>query len=334
MLLPLLLCLASLVSGQTDLAISPVRLLEIPDKPIRDIAVAPDGSIFTFDYTEYRIKKFDRDGKFLLEFGGPGTGEGQFTHLTGIGACGGKLLAVDSVGLLTFDLNGRFLGKTAFPEEVTPNYSRVFEDGRYVGELIVAPELKAVVALRSPQGRELDRLASHDLKEFFPELKAGEEFYLSDEYARNYFYALSPDGGIVWAASDAARVFLYKDGKSQPVISESLTPVPLPEADRAKLLSRKEKAKPPFFAYVPDRFPLVRHLAVGPDGDIWICVRSVEKTGFLRYAKEGKAKGLSPVASDFDMGRAVVRIFGNRMYFISGKVLYAADLPVTEPQSL
>ncbi len=321
-----LLCLAFLASGLDDTALTPVRILETPDKPIRDIAVSADGSIFTFDYSEYRIKKFDPAGKFLLEFGGPGTGEGQFTHLTGIGAFGGKLLAVDSLGLLTFDLNGRFLGKTAFPEEVTPNYSRVFEDGRYVGELIVAPELKAVVSLRSPQGHELDRLASHDLKEFFPELKAGEEFYLSDEYARNYFYALGPGGDVFWAASDAVRIFRYEDSKSDAVASETLTPVPLPEADRARLLSRKEKAKPPFFAYVPDRFPLVCHLAVGLEGDLWMYVQSVEKTGFLRYTKEGKAKGFYPVKAEFDATRTVVRIFGNRMYFISGKTLYAADL--------
>ena len=326
MLLQALLCLTFLASGPADSTLNPVRILETPDKPIRDMTVSPDGSIYTFDYAEYRIRKFDSTGRFLLEFGGPGTGEGQFTHLTGIGAFDGKLLAVDSVGLLTFDLNGRFLGKTVFPEEVTLNYSRVFEDGSYVGEWIVAPELKAVVSLRSPQGRELERLASHDLKEFFPELKTGEEFYLSDEYARNYFYAFGPGGGVFWAASDAARIFLYKGSKSQPVVSEGLTPVPLPEADRAKLSSRKEKAKPPFFAYVPDRFPLIRHLAVGPDGDLWIFVQSQEKTGFLRYTNDGKPKGFVQVKADFDIARAVVRIFGNRMYFISGKELYAAEL--------
>jgi hypothetical protein len=71
---------------------------------------------------------------------------------------------------------------------------------------------------------------------------------------------------------------------------------------------------------------MVRHFAVGPDGDLWIFVQSVEKSGFLRYAKDGKAKGFFPVKADFDIGRAVVRIFGNRMYFISGRTLYAADL--------
>jgi len=317
--------LLAAAAGQT--AIAPVRLLETPDKPIRDIAVAPDGSIFTFDYEEYKVKKFDRNGRFLLEFGGTGTGPGQFTHLTGIRAFGDKLLAVDSVGLLTFGLDGRFLNKTAFPEEITPNHSLALEDGRYVGFQIVAAELKAVLTLRSPQGRELDRLASHDLKEFFPELKAGEEFYLSDEYARDYLYALSPDGDVLWAASDAVRVHLYSGGRSRVIVAENLTPVPFPEDERAKLARRKASAKPPFFVYVPDRYPLLRHLAVGPDGDIWVFVQSRERTGFMRFTKDGLPKGFATVQADFDVARSVVRVLGGRMFFISGKTLYAADLP-------
>jgi DUF1680 family protein len=312
-------------AGET--VIAPVRVLETPDQPIRDLAVAPDGSIFTFDYREYKVKKFDKEGRFLLEFGGTGTGAGEFTHLTGIRAFRDKLLAVDSVGLLTFGLDGRFLDKTAFPEEITPNYSLALEDGRYVGSQIVAAELKAVLTLRSAQGRELDRLASHDLKEFFPELKTGEEFFLSDEYARDYLYALSPDEDILWAASDAVRVHLYSGGKSRVIVAEDLTPVPFPEDERAKLARRKANAKPPFFAYVPDHYPLLRHLAVGPDGDIWVFAQSRERTGFLRFAKDGNPKGFATVQADFDVARSVVRVLGGRMFFISGKTLYAADLP-------
>lgn len=312
-------------SGQTGLA--PVRILETPGKPIRDIAVAPDGSIFTFDYDEYKIKKFDRNGRFLLEFGGSGTGAGQFTHLTGLRALEGKLLAVDSVGLLTFDLDGHFLNKSAFPEEVIPNFSKAFEDGRYVGFQIVASELKAVLTLRSPQGRELDRLASHDLKEFFPELTAGQDFFLSDENTREYLYAVNPDGDVLWAASDAVRVHLYRGGKSRPVVTEALTPIPFPEAERVKLMRRKAAIKPPLFLYVPKVYSVLRHLAAGPDGDIWVFVQSQEKTGFLRYAKDGKPKGFATVTADFDVAGAVVRILGGRMFFISGRTLYAADLP-------
>jgi hypothetical protein len=321
-----ILCLGLAASAGADMVLAPKLLLETPDKPIRDITVASDGSIFMFDYAEYRIKKFDRTGRFLLEFGGTGREDGRFTHLTGLRAVGDRLLAVDSVGLSTFDLNGRFLSKTVFAEEVTPNFSAALNDGRYIGFQIVAPELKAVITLRSPQGRELDRLASHDLKEFFPELKTGEDFFLSDEYARNYLYALDSENNVLWASTDAFRIFRYRDGKSQMVLAEALTPLPLPENERAKLLERKAKIKPPLFFYVPTHLPLLRHLAVDAGGDLWLYIQSPEKSGFWRYSKDGKVKGPAAFSGGFDVTKAQVRIFGDRMFFIIGKMLYVADL--------
>jgi hypothetical protein len=322
--LTVLLVIASPAAQTT---ITPKLLLETADRPIRDVTVAPDGSIFTFDYREYRIKKFDRNGRFITEFGGTGKEEGRFTHLTGLAAFEGRLLAVDSIGISTFELNGAFVARTQFPEEITPDLSMAFEDGRYVGTLIVASELLAVLTLRSPQGRELDRLASYDLRDYFPELTKGEDFFLSNEYARHYLYALDSDGSILWAPSDASCVYRYRDGKSRLAASADLTPMPLPETVIADLQKKKDALKPPLHLFVPAHYPLIRHLAVGPDGDVWAFVQSREKTGFLRFSKDGKEKGFALLASDFDPGRAVVRVYAGRMYFVVGRSLYAADLP-------
>lgn len=333
--LPMLLCLGFLsAAGEAadqaedkDTVLVPRRILETPDKGIRDIAVAPDGSIFTFDYSEYKIRKHDRNGRFLLEFGGTGSGDGQFTHLTGIRALRDRLIAVDSVGLLTFDLDGRFLGKQAFAEKITPNFVAPYEDGRYIGFQILASELKAVLTLRSPRGEELDRLGSHDLKEFFPDLKAGEVFYLSDDYARIYLYAWGQNGDVYWAASDALRIYRYRDGKSKVIFSEDSAAIPFPETERAGLQEKKAKINPPLYLFVPEVYPLLWHLAVGAGGDLWIYANSRERTGFLRLSGDGVPKGFFSVSADFDVTKATVRIHGGRMYFILDRVLYAADLP-------
>lgn len=318
-------CAAPPAAKQEPLA--PKLVMETPDTAIRDIAVAEDGSIFTFDYRDYKIRKYEPDGRFLLEFGGAGTGDGRFSHLTGLRVSADRLLAVDSVGLLTFDLDGRFLGKQAFVEDITPDFSVAFGDGRYIGYQINAAELKAVLTYRSPQGKELDRLASHDLREFFPDLKAGEDFFLSDQYARNYLYDIGPDESVCWAASDALRIFRYRGGKSEVVYSEPAEAVPFPQAEKAALLKKKAGAKPPFHAYVPDVLPVLQHLAVEPGGDLWIYVQSRRRTGFLRLSTDGKVKGLVSLAADFNVRSVRVRVFGRRMYFISGRSLYAADLP-------
>ena len=45
------------------------------------IAFLPDGSFYISDgYTNRRVAKFDKDGRFLFEFGGVGTGPGQFAE--------------------------------------------------------------------------------------------------------------------------------------------------------------------------------------------------------------------------------------------------------------
>ena len=99
------------------------------------------------------------------------------------------------------------------------------------------------------------------------------------------------------------------------------------------MLEKKAKIKPPLFMYVPDYYQLVYHLLVGPEGDIWIYLKSQEKTGFLRYSENGSLKGFYTVDADFDITEAdqIVRIHKNRMYFlVKGRKalkVYAADLP-------
>ncbi len=81
-------------------------------------------------------------------------------------------------------------------------------------------------------------------------------------------------------------------------------------------MDRQSRIKPPLFTYVPDNYQIVHHLLCGPDGDVWVYVKSRERTGFLRYSKQGKLEGLYEVDAEFDMMKAMVRIFNNIMYFV------------------
>ena len=77
------------------------------------VAVDKQGNVYVDDTANARIQKFDSTGKFLLKWGSPGEGAGQFGHIVGI--------AVDSQGnvyvaedqphsrVQKFDGNGQFL---------------------------------------------------------------------------------------------------------------------------------------------------------------------------------------------------------------------------------
>ncbi len=299
----------------------------------RDIAFDSADSFYLFDYFDNTIKKYNSNGEHLMTFGGKGQGEGEFTHLTGIRNVGDRLLAVDSVGLLSFNRDGHFLSKNSFAEEVLTEYPAIFYEGDYVGQQIHASELKIILTFRSSSGEEYDRIAFYDIREFFPEIEEGEDFFLSNEHARSYRYALNQNEDIFWTASDDFKIYRYHEGKSVVVISEEYSPIPYPAENKEAMLEKKAKIKPPLFLYVPDFYQLIFHLLVGPEGDIWIYLKSMEKTGFLRYSAQGSLKGFYTVDAEFDVTEAdlIVRIHKNRMYFlVKGRKslkIYAADLP-------
>ncbi|NQV20044.1 MAG: hypothetical protein HQ511_01365 [Rhodospirillales bacterium] len=107
------------------------------DRPT-DVAVAGDGSFYVADgYGNARVVKFSPDGDYLFEWGGRGTGPGQFDvpHGIAISAAGddeGKLYVADrgNARVQVFDLKGQFIKQISGPEIGRPWAVDVAEDGR------------------------------------------------------------------------------------------------------------------------------------------------------------------------------------------------------------
>ena len=296
-------------TAETSAGISPA---------VRDLTVDSEGNVYVFDYAEYKIKKFDANGRLLCEFGGQGESPGQFTHLTGIKTVGNRILALDAAAINFFSTEGDFLERRPFPQKVLTNFPALFDNGRYVGFQIVAEELKAVLTVRSARGQEENRLAFHDIREFFPDVEPGEDFFLNDTHTRIYLYAVDRNQSIIWAASDALKIYRYRHGSSELIVREKLSRVPFPEEDRQVLEARKSRLPPSLFLYVPESYQLIYHLLTGNDGDIWVYVKSVERSGFVHYSATGDFLGYHPIQADFDLTApdTVVRIFNERFYFL------------------
>lgn len=77
------------------------------------IAFLPDGSFYVADgYVNARIVKFDKDGKYISEFGSKGSGPGQFDLVHSIAIDSqGRIYAADrrNQRIQVFDANGKFL---------------------------------------------------------------------------------------------------------------------------------------------------------------------------------------------------------------------------------
>jgi DNA-binding beta-propeller fold protein YncE len=88
-----------------------------------DIAWLPDGTFFITDgYDNARVMKFDKDGRFLLEWGSKGTGPGQFNLVHGLTIGPNREVYVvdrDNKRIQIFDVNGKFLRQWPVNERPT-----------------------------------------------------------------------------------------------------------------------------------------------------------------------------------------------------------------------
>jgi DNA-binding beta-propeller fold protein YncE len=81
---------------------------------IEDIALDWDGNVYVTDPFNYRIQKFDPEGKFLMQIGGESSeeGKGNFYNPKGITVDPeGNIFVVDDFFLQKFDAEGNFLAQ-------------------------------------------------------------------------------------------------------------------------------------------------------------------------------------------------------------------------------
>jgi len=69
------------------------------------------GNLYVLDSKDHVVKKFDRDGRYLLQFGRHGQGPGEFQYPMMVGVAGRDRLVVQSMdsAFQVFDFDGRFV---------------------------------------------------------------------------------------------------------------------------------------------------------------------------------------------------------------------------------
>lgn len=138
------------------------------DRPT-DVAVRPDGSFYVSDgYRNTRIARFSAEGKFVYQWGRPGTGPGEFDTPHAI--------ALDEVGQVyvadrqndrvqVFDGKGQFIKQFKDPQIGRP-YSVTLLSGGYAviadgGEQPETGPDRSGVSITNGQGRVLQRIGRY-----------------------------------------------------------------------------------------------------------------------------------------------------------------------------
>jgi DNA-binding beta-propeller fold protein YncE len=138
-----------------------------------DIAVLADGSFYVSDgYRNTRVVKFSADGRFLFQWGRPGTGPGAFStpHAIVVDPAGHIYVADrQNDRVQVFDAAGSFLREMKSPDIGRPYGLALLSQGRLVvadgGEQPKAGPDRSGVAILDPTGdlvQRIGRYGNHD----------------------------------------------------------------------------------------------------------------------------------------------------------------------------
>lgn len=165
----------------------------IPDEGI--VAVDSEDNVYVGDNDNYRIEKFDSNGKYLTQWGTRGTGDGQFTEIADIAIDDQNNVYVSDYQndtIQKFDSNGRFILEWGSPG---------FEEGKFNGAgSIVFDSQENVLVAEVETGR---------LQKFDNNGKFLSKYYLptvADKPIIPYAIALDRQGNIYISDSPAHRI--------------------------------------------------------------------------------------------------------------------------------
>lgn len=133
------------------------------------VAVLPDGSFYVADgYLNTRVAKFSSGGKFLFQWGHPGSGPGEFNtpHAIAVDKAGRVYVADrENDRVQIFSGDGRFIRQIRSREIGRPYGLALLPDGRMViadgGEQPDAGPDRSGLSILTPDGRVLQRLGRY-----------------------------------------------------------------------------------------------------------------------------------------------------------------------------
>lgn len=252
-----------------------------------DIVEDGAGNIYIADAGQYRIQKFNRDGKFLATFGRKGQGPGEFSTL--------RSLSIDSTDRLhalddsqrriqIFRTDGSVM-ETLRLLRVTMDYLRCLDEGSYLAhEQIPGPrpvEQKTLLKiLNSKETILADFCAARDFGE-----------PVTNQIGNSAWRAVGPDGTILVSFIYQNRIEKYsQDGKLVWTADRPL-------GFETKVLEKgKYEATETMSRYSgPKMNSCSRGIAADAAGRIWVVThrRQIKPEEVIRISQSGSAAGVT-----------------------------------------
>lgn len=202
------------------------------------------GNIYVTDWDRKQIRKYDRQGKYLLTMGQKGQGPGEFANISVARFDqAGNIYALDfaSRKIVFFDLNGKFLNQRQINEQFAD--LQWTPAGTYVGiqsklsEIAGIPQFVRKYGIFDDQFKAIVEFYSAAIPPPPPPLPNPNPRALAEDLSKSIFqpdpfYAMGSDGQIFYGYSDKYVIHVYSpEGAKLRTISRDCEPLKIEKKD-------------------------------------------------------------------------------------------------------
>ncbi len=268
----------------------------------RDNSVlAGNGHIYLLDMQAAKIRRLDAEGKQVSAFSQKGQGPGELTQPVALVLQGDYLYVADlGRGMVRFDLDGNFVQMYkcfGFHQKIRKGWlvTDLFFDVEAETRLVATDEnLEHPVTLLhlGPGKQPMDVMVTED------------KVVISYNPAMNRAHlVVDPSGDVAFCYNPVTATISVIDGRTRTISREIKIPgkaipfnkdwgrIKVKELEENVLLDGR-KVLPEITTRMPDTFPLVAAIQVGPNGLLWVAsglfLMNPEQAPYLVFDREGK----------------------------------------------
>jgi len=247
----------------------------------KDYIVDNNLNIYIVDMKGCVVKKYDKNGKYILAFGRRGEGPGELNSPYGIALSGGKIYIPQYTRLDVFSDQGIFEKTVSYPMKIQVFKLRIINNEIAIINGAIDDKVQLITFPITVLKPKIKRLASIDI----PEHKSG-VVAIKD----NILFDTTNNNEIVYASNNEIKVNKYSflDNTIKKIIESDYNKEIYSESTIKKMLEQRKKFPKLSQIPIPEYYDLLNQLIVDDYDNVWLYIKSKEKTGFFKYDKNGK----------------------------------------------
>lgn len=246
-----------------------------------DFAVDDDLSVYILDFKECVAKKYDKGGKFVLSFGRKGKGPGEIFLPLGIQFSTGKIYIPQYQRLDVFTTKGVYEKTLSYPQNTFANVCKII-DGKFgVVYGMTRDKLELITYSLNEPDQKIKTIASSDVT-------IDESGSVTAE--NEILFDVTKNNEIIFGLNNELKIEKYSilENSQKTIINYNYTRKKHPEEWITAMMKNRKKLGRTNLPPLSEYYPMLSQLSVDDNDNIWLTIISNEKSGLMRFDKNGK----------------------------------------------